>query len=142
MFRQSGCIQLLGTRTDPRIIGALERIFKKLKTICAVKRRYQLENFRGRSALCQTNDLRLKSQKTIIESSPSDDQKIKWKQFANRLRTNLRKENISRILFSDKEFFDIDGVYNSENERVWAINCADADENSGVTQKLKFPERK
>ena len=58
----------------------------------------------------------------------SDDQKIKRKQFVNRLRTNFRKEDTSRTLFSDEKFFDINGICNSENESVWEINRADADE--------------
>ena len=37
--------------------------------------------------------------------------------------------------FSDGKFFDIDGVYNCYNERVWAINRADADEKGDVMQK-------
>ena len=28
------------------------------------------------------------------------------------------------ILFSDEKMFDIDGVYNSHNDRIWAVNCA------------------
>ena len=35
-------------------------------------------------------------------------------------------------LFSDEIFFDIDGVYNSQNEHVWAINRANANEKDGV----------
>jgi hypothetical protein len=31
-----------------------------------------------------------------------------------------------KILFSDEKFFDIDGVYNAQNDRVWAANHADA----------------
>ena len=37
-----------------------------------------------------------------------------------------------KILFSDEKYFDIDGVYNSQNHRVWVVNCADADENGGI----------
>ena len=44
-----------------------------------------------------------------------------------------------RILFFDEKFFDIGRVYKSENERVWAINRADADETGGVMQKQNFP---
>ena len=31
-----------------------------------------------------------------------------------------------RILVSNEKFFDVDGVYNSQNDRVWAVNRADA----------------
>jgi hypothetical protein len=57
----------------------------------------------------------------------SDDQKIKRKKFANWVRTNFRKEETMRILFSAEKFFDITGVYNSQNDRVWAVDRADAD---------------
>ena len=42
-----------------------------------------------------------------------------------------------KILFSDEKYFDIDDVYDSENDRVWAVNCADADERSDVKQRQK-----
>ena len=46
----------------------------------------------------------------------------------NNLQTGFEqiseKETLS-FMFSDEKFFDIDGVNNSENERVWAINHAD-----------------
>ena len=32
-----------------------------------------------------------------------------------------------KILFSDEKMFDIDGVYNSQNERIWAANRMEAD---------------
>ena len=30
-----------------------------------------------------------------------------------------------RVLFSDETLFDIDGVYNSQDDRVWAVDRAD-----------------
>ena len=38
--------------------------------------------------------------------------------FANWIRTNFRKEETMRILFSDEKVFDIDGVDNSQNDRM------------------------
>ena len=72
-----------------------------------------------------------------MEPSLSDDQKIKRKQFANWLRTNFRKKDSLRILFSDEQFCDIDGIYNCENEHVWAIDYADADEGEMVPYRNK-----
>ena len=46
LIRQSGSIQLLGTRVASRIDRILKRISKKLKIVCAKNRRYHLENFR------------------------------------------------------------------------------------------------
>ena len=46
-----------------------------------------------------------------------------------------------KILFSDEKYFDIDDVYNSQNDRVWSINHADADEKGGVKQRRKHPQK-
>ena len=46
-----------------------------------------------------------------------------------------------RILFSDKKFFDIDGVYNSQNDRVWAVDRADADGKGSIQQRRNFPQK-
>ena len=146
MIRQSVSIRLLGIRAPPRIVKTLKRIDKKLKTTCAENRRYQVRKLsRGGSATSIRRrlkiDLEFKPYKKIIEPSLSNDQKIKRKQFANWLRTNFRKEDTLRILFSDEKFFDIDGVYNSENERVWTINRADADEGEVVSCRNKSSPR-
>ena len=84
-------------------------------------------------------DLGLRPYKKVIEPLLSNDQKIQRKKFANWLRTNFRKEDTLRILFSDEKFFDIDGVYNSQNDRVWAVDRADADKKGGIKQRRKFP---
>ena len=44
-----------------------------------------------------------------------------------------------KIFFSDEKYFDIGGVYNSQNDWVRAVNCADAEEKSGVKQRQKHP---
>ena len=46
-----------------------------------------------------------------------------------------------KILFSDEKMFDIDGVYNSQNDRIWAASRSDADRRNGVHQKRKFPAK-
>ena len=37
--------------------------------------------------------------------------------------------------------FDIDGVYNSQNERIWAPSRADADAKGAIKQIQKFPKK-
>ena len=54
----------------------------------------------------------------------TDEHKEKRMKFGNWIRINFRKENTMNILFSDEKMFDIDGVYNSYNERIWAVNRA------------------
>ena len=87
------------------------------------------------------NDLELCSYKIASEPLLFDDQKIKRKAFAGWVRTNFRKEDTMRILFSDGKFFDIDGVYNSQNDRVWAVDHADADKKGGIKQRRKFSQK-
>ena len=46
-----------------------------------------------------------------------------------------------RFLFSVEKMFDIDGVYNSQNERIWAPSHADADAKGGIKQIQKFSKK-
>ena len=41
--------------------------------------------------------------------------------------------------FTDEKFFDLDGIYNTLNDRVWAVNREEADKKDGVHEKNKFP---
>ena len=50
---------------------------------------------------------------------------------------NLRKEDTLKILFSDEKMFDIDGVSNTQNDRVWAVDRADAMPFSGDKNSRK-----
>ena len=43
-----------------------------------------------------------------------------------------------RMFFSDGKFFDIDGVYNSQNDRVWAVDRADADKKVALSRDENF----
>ena len=61
--------------------------------------------------------------------------------FANWVRTNFRKENKMKILFSEEKIFDIDGVYNSQNDRIWMVNRSVADTKGAIRQKRKFPQK-
>ena len=46
----------------------------------------------------------------------ADKHKERRMKYANWMRTNFRKENTMNILFSDEKIFDIDGIYNSQND--------------------------
>ncbi|CAF3467957.1 unnamed protein product [Rotaria socialis] len=52
-----------------------------------------------------------------------------------------RNEDVMEILFSDKKMFDIDGVYNFQNDRIWAVSRSEFDTKSGIRQKRKFPQK-
>ena len=71
----------------------------------------------------------------------TDTEKLKRKIFANWLRTNFKKEGTFKILFSDEKIFDIDGVCNAHNNRIWAVDHDEADEKAGRKQKRKFSQK-
>ena len=89
------------------------------------------------------NDLELRSSKKAIEPLLFNDQKIKRKKFANWVRTNFQKEDTVRMnsLCRMRNFVDIDGVYNSHNDRLWAGDRADVNKKCGMKQKRKFPQK-
>ena len=45
-----------------------------------------------------------------------------------------------KILFADETLFDIDGIYNSQNDKIWAVNCVEADIKGGIRQIRKFSQ--
>ena len=44
-----------------------------------------------------------------------------------------------RIHFSDEKMFDLDGIYNSQNDRIWTVNREEANRRGGKKQQRKFP---
>ena len=46
-----------------------------------------------------------------------------------------------RILFFDEKMFDLDGIYNSQNDRIWAVNREAANRRGGKKQQRKFPQK-
>ena len=87
------------------------------------------------------DDLNLRPCKKRIEPALTEAHKGKRVQFANWIRNNFSKADTMRILFSDEKMFDIDGVYNVQNERIWAVDRATADDMGGKVQKRKFPQK-
>ena len=71
----------------------------------------------------------------------TDTEKLKRKKFANWVRTNFKKGGTLKSLFSDEKIFDIDGVCNAQNNRMWAVDRDEADETGGGKQKRKFSQK-
>ena len=63
-------------------------------------------------------DLGYHSYKKRVEPAHTDFEKSKRMKFENWLRHNFRKEDTLRILFSDEKMFDLDGMYNAQNDRI------------------------
>ena len=83
-------------------------------------------------------DLGYRPYKFIQEPALTDEQKENRKKFAHCVKNNFKKSDLSKWLFSDEKIFDIDGVYNSQNDRIWASCRADADARGGIKRKKEF----
>ena len=71
----------------------------------------------------------------------TDAQKAEGKKLVNCITTNFNNEDTLKSLFSNEKLFNIDGEYNSQNYRVWAVNRGEANKNGGKKQKRKFPQK-
>ena len=52
-----------------------------------------------------------------------------------------KQYDIRKWLLSDEKFFDIDGVYNSENDGICPLSRAEANKQGDLPKKRKFPAR-
>ena len=132
MICRSDSITLLSPPGAVHVWSEQRKIFKKLSIAYAQKQRVSARRLSMELDISHTNvrrimknALELCSYKIVIEPLLSDNQKTKWEKIANWVRTNFRKEKAMRILFSNEKFFDIDGIYNSQNDRMWAVDRAD-----------------
>ncbi|CAF3653255.1 unnamed protein product [Rotaria socialis] len=54
-------------------------------------------------------------------------------------RKNIGKSMTKQILFSDEKRIDFGGIYNRQNEKIYAATRDEADEKGAVHHKAKFP---
>jgi hypothetical protein len=86
-------------------------------------------------------DLGCQALKKKIESSMSDVKKGRRKASANWIQTNFSEEQTLKFSVSDEKMFDLDGMCNAENDRIWAVSGPEADERSGLKQKWNSPKK-
>ena len=147
MIRDTGEISLTCPTGCPRIIRTKETIrkaknhFKGSKTTSSRKLALSLAISRSSALRIIKEDLKLKSYKMVTEPLLTDEHKAKRKTFANWVRKHYRKEDTMRFVFSDEKMFDIDGVYNAQNDRIWAVDLEDADRKCRKKQRRKFPQK-
>ena len=84
------------------------------------------------------NDMGFRSYVKRIASKLTDTQKSKRYSSGIWIRKNIRKSNARKILFSDEKRIDIDGVYNRQNDRIYAPSRQEVDNNGGVHGKSKY----
>ena len=87
------------------------------------------------------DDLGYRPHKIIQEPVSTDEQKENRKKFAHWVKNNFKESDVSKWLFSDEKFFDIDGVYNNQNNRIRVSSHADADARDDIKGKRKFPTK-
>ena len=146
MLAETGAIHLTHppgrprTASDRKTIAKVKSRLRRRKPVSVRKLAQELGiSFKSVHRIMK-NDLQLKAYKKTVEPLLTDLQKVKRKKFCNWIHNNFNKEQTLRILFSD-EMFDLDGVYNSQNDRVWAATRSQADDNGGKKQKRKFPQK-
>ena len=83
----------------------------------------------------------MKPYKKPVELLLKDEHKAQRKKFANWARKKFRKKDTMRILFSDEKMFDLDGIYNSENDRIWTVNREEANQRGGINSNESFHKK-
>ena len=83
----------------------------------------------------------MKPYKKTVELLLKDEHKAQRKHFANWARKKFRKEDTMRILFFDEKMFDLDGIYNSQNDRIWAVNREEANRRGGKISKERLQKK-
>ena len=142
VVRVTGSVNLSsppGCQRTLRKKGTIQKIKHRLeqrKPVSSRKTARQLGISRTSIRRILRNDLGLRAYKVQNKPLLTNEHKEERVKFANWIQTNLRKENTMKILLSDGKMFDIDGIHNSQNDRIWAINRSAADTKDGLRQKL------
>ena len=146
MIRETGSIQLPtppGGLRFARISKTIQKVKHKLNqqmvSVRSLAKDYSISKSSAHRIL--KDNLKLCAYKMRIEPKLTEEHKNKRKKFVNWVGHNFRKENTMRILFSDEKIFDLDDMYNSQNQRIWASSRDEADEKGGIKEKQKFPQK-
>ena len=78
------------------------------------------------------NDLPLRPLKKIVELLLIDEHKEKTQKCT---KTISKRNDTMKILFLNEKLFDRDGIYNCQNDYIWAVDSVEADKRDGVKQK-------
>ncbi|CAF1292173.1 unnamed protein product [Didymodactylos carnosus] len=147
MIKETGSINLSSPTGRPRVIRSKTMIqkvknwLKRKKRVSSRKLASDLDISERSIRRILKNDLGLRPYKKRIESLLTNMHKAKRITFANKIRHNFQKEQTMKILFSKEKMFDLNGMYNAENDRIWAINRAATDAKSGIKQQQQFPQK-
>ncbi len=87
------------------------------------------------------DDLHLHSYHVIIEPKLHDEHKQRKISFSYWVRKSLRKRDWEKILFTDEKYFELGGIFNRQNDRIYAPCRREADEHGGIRPTAKFSKR-
>ena len=123
------------------MIQKMRKRMKRKKRVSVGKLTGELDISNGSVVRILKQDLGYRSYKKRVQPALTDFEKSKRVKSANCLRHNFRKEDTLTILFSDEKMFDLDGMYNAQNDRIWAVNREEVDKRGGVQQTRKFSQK-
>lgn len=144
-YSETGSIELshsTGRRRSARTKAAIKKVKqwgkgKSRKSVRIFARKLNVSRESVRRIM--KHDLQCKPYKVYKQPKLTEDHKRRRVQFANWIRNNFKKSQAKRIVFSDEKLFSVDGVWNRQNERIWAVSREEANEKGGLRGVSKFP---
>jgi len=147
LYRKMNKIDLEKPPGRPKDVRT-KNVIRKVKERLKMKPRQSARTLAKRLDVSQRSmnriikdDLHLHAYRVTIEPKLSDLHKKQRLSFAYWVRKNLRIEDHRKILFTDEKYFSMDGIYNRQNDRVYAANRDKADEHEVIMQLSKFPKQ-
>ena len=147
MIREPGAIDLSKPSDYHRTVhtnGGIQRIKRKSKggkRISCRKLVLEIDMSFSSAYRILRKDLKMKPCKITVKLLLKDEHKAQRKRLANWTRKKFWKEDTMRIVFPDEKMFDLDGIHNSENDRIWTVNREGANRRGGKKQQRKFPQK-
>ena len=140
MIDETGSINLSVSSDRPRTARTnanIKKVKQKLQRKKASTRKVTLElGISHKSAhKIHRNDFGCRPHKHVIEPALTEEHKEERKKFANWIPTNFRKRETLKILFCDEKLFGIDGVYNTQNDRIWTLNRDKTNQKGSIHQR-------
>ena len=146
LYKTTGMIDLKSPPGRPRIVRTKALIQKVKKRVNSKARQSARKLARSLAVSRETmrriikDDLKLRAYHVTSQPKLTENQKKQRMTSARWVRRELRKEDHRRIIFSDEKYCSVEGVFNRQNERVYAADRHHADQHSGIREKSKHPK--
>ena len=147
LYKEAGEIDFKKSTGRPRIVRTKDLIHKVKQRFVQSGRRSVRRLAKSFGISRQTmhrivkDDLHLHAYRITTQPKLTDEHKKRRVFFAYWVRKSLRKTDDSKILFTDEKYFSLEGIFNRQNERVYAASRQEADAQGGIHEKTKYPKR-